>query len=394
MILPLIFIILGTVASAFMSYGTHPVWAHSTHGLALILWTRRLQWPLIAFTLVMCVALLVLIVSGKRRAWWLIGLAPILALFAHKFHTAPGFALNVTDTPAFVSADAAPFLADETYVVGVMFNDQPYAFSYPVLFNTPCVIVQDREKKMVLFWSADANRAVAARVDLDLRARDLEVVSTPANSILVYNSRLGEFIVGVTGKTPDGQSPDGFHESLQVVKTTWAQWRDAFPKTHVMAPPPGNVGHGIAAPAGPILPRFPMPDVFNGLDPETRIAVVQTTPPAAIEADALTGAPANLTIGKEPVLLVRDGPGQSIRAFDRRIDGDFYVRLKPHHDAKKPSLIYFDPGSNSYWSHNLIALEGGPELKGKRLSRIAIDEGLYWGVMKYWYRDLQLYKPN
>ena len=225
LILPLVFLVLGTLASALMAYGTHPGWAQYAHGIDLILWSRRLQWPCIAFTLVMCVALLVMIVSGRRRAWWLIGLGPILALFAHKFHIQAGTQLDVTDAPALVSAAQADLLADDTYVVGLVFEDQAYAFPYPVLFTTPGVIVQNRDKKMMLIWSPDANRAVAARVDLDVKARDLEVVSTPANSVLLYNSRLGQFIVGVTGKTDRGEMPDGFRAPLQVYKTTWAAWR-------------------------------------------------------------------------------------------------------------------------------------------------------------------------
>ena len=38
-------------------------------------------------------------------------------------------------------------------------------------------------------------------------------------------------------------------------------------------------------------------------------------------------------------------------------------------------------------------IEGGPEVKGKKLSRLSVEEDLYWGVMKYWYKDLQLYRP-
>ncbi len=376
-----------------MAYGTHPGWAQYSHGVDLILWSRRLQWPCIAFTLVMCMALLVLIISGKRRAWWLIGLGPILALFVHKFHVRPGMQLDVTDTPTMVPATSASFLADDTYVVGLVFEEQAYAFPYPVLFNTPGVIVQNRDKKMMLIWSPDANRAVASRVDLDVKARDLEVVSTPANSVLLYNSRLGQFIIGVTGKTERGEQPGGFKLPLQVYKTTWAEWRGVYPESQVMAKttvtPPG----AIVPPTRPIVPRFVIRDVFNGVDPKTHIAIVQGTTPQAITVDSIGDRPANLMLGDQPVLILRDGPGSSIRAFDRRIDGDLFVRLKPHRDTKKPAAAFSDASSGSLWSKNFVAVEGGPEVKGKKLAKIPVEEDLSWGVMKFWYKDLQLYRP-
>ncbi len=376
-----------------MAYGTHPLWAKYSHGLEIILWSRRLEWPLIAFTLVMCVALLVLIVTGKRRAWWLIGLAPILALFAVKFHVKAGLELNVTDTPAFVSADKETNLNDNTFVVGLTFDDQAYAFPFPILFNTPGVIVQNRDKKVMLMWSPDANRAVACRVDLDVRARDLEVVSTPANSVLLYNSRLGEFIVGVTARTPHGETPAGIKQQLPVTKTTWSRWRAMYPETVVMTPPPGVSAGAFTPPEQPILPRFPMPNISAGVDPEMRVAIVQTTKPAAIVASALTDEPANLMFGDDPVLLLRDGPGGPVRAYERRIDGDLFVRLKPYHNVKKPLAVFADSSTNSLWTKGVMATEGGPEVKGKKLNRIPVEDDLYWGVMKYWYPELQLYRP-
>src|SRR5688572_808835 len=140
MLLPLIFIILATAASAVMAYGTNPSWAQYAHGLDLIVWTRKFQWPLVAFALLMCVALLGLIVSGKRRAWWLIGLAPVMALFAHRFHTKPGTEMlaieNAAMTPAF---QAAASVSDDTWVVGLVLEDQAYALPYPQLFHRPVV---------------------------------------------------------------------------------------------------------------------------------------------------------------------------------------------------------------------------------------------------------------
>ena len=56
--------------------------------------------------LIACILLMALTIFGQRRAWWLIGLAPVLALFAHRF--APGSAAlgtTVLENPYFVAAE-------------------------------------------------------------------------------------------------------------------------------------------------------------------------------------------------------------------------------------------------------------------------------------------------
>src|SRR5271155_4920657 len=47
--------------------------------------------------IVACLALIVLVVAGKKRAWWLVGLAPIVALLAHRFALDPNNAFAVND---------------------------------------------------------------------------------------------------------------------------------------------------------------------------------------------------------------------------------------------------------------------------------------------------------
>src|SRR5690242_10543210 len=116
-----------------MAYGTSPALAVYPHGLQLIMLARRLQWPLIALCLILCLVLLVLVIAGKRRAWWLIGLGPVLALFAHRFASAPQHQFSVADNPQFVSADGSRTQADD-WIVGVIVDDQPLAFPYAQLY--------------------------------------------------------------------------------------------------------------------------------------------------------------------------------------------------------------------------------------------------------------------
>ncbi|MDB5332880.1 MAG: hypothetical protein JWP03_4031, partial [Phycisphaerales bacterium] len=81
MVIPLFLILVAGLSAGVVAYGTHPNWVQYQHGLELILWSRRLQWLLVALSLIACVLLIAMAISGRRRAWWLIGLAPVLALF-------------------------------------------------------------------------------------------------------------------------------------------------------------------------------------------------------------------------------------------------------------------------------------------------------------------------
>jgi hypothetical protein len=116
---------------------------------------------------------------------------------------------------------------------GVTFGDATYAYPYSALFATPAILQADHEKRMILMWSAFANRALAMPIGQELRSRDLEVVSTPANALLLYNSRRGEFINGLTGQTPQHERPKGFAAALplRTAKMPWGDWRSLHPES-------------------------------------------------------------------------------------------------------------------------------------------------------------------
>ena len=69
MILPILLLLLSTGAAALLALGTHPDLAYHAHGLACIMLTRRLEWPLVLLALLPCVGVLLLVISGKKRVW-------------------------------------------------------------------------------------------------------------------------------------------------------------------------------------------------------------------------------------------------------------------------------------------------------------------------------------
>lgn len=344
------------------------------------------MWPLISISLILCIALIGMVIAGKRRAWWLIGLAPVLALFVHRFGPGSPGPTGVIENPPFAAAtDRANAPEAGDYVVGLIFEDRAYAFPYRALFVRPVVALVDYDKRMLLLWSAYANRAMAVNLTRDLRPRDLEVVSTPANSLVVYDRRLGQFISGVTGQLLKGGEVIGFAKPIDTTKATWSEWKNEHPDTQVMAG-----WNGANLPSRPILPAFkmrvpPVPEIG------TSVAMLATTQPAAVRDDVKLELPANITVGGTHVLLLRDRAGR-LRAFDRHVKEDLFLTFEPARAARRRDAGLIDVDTQSFWTSDGRAIDG--PLKGERLRPIPLDGRLYWGVMKFWYPDLELIEPG
>jgi hypothetical protein len=295
-LLPLALIVLALVSAAFAAYGTAAQWASrwGPSGEQVIYVSRRLQWPVLTVCVLSCIALLLLVVTGKRRAYWLIGLAPVLALFAHRFSTSPMRDFRVAESPAMVSVEqvSPEQLPDQDWVVGVVISPmvsgsaaagapEIHAYPYSALWRSPVVVQTALDQRFVLIWNPFANFARAFQIDRDVNPRELEVVSMPVNALLVYNARYGQFINGVTGRQPDGSVPTGFARELTVQAMSWSRWKTLHPTTKVMLPPPRTDTLAVAA-AVPVRPRYVIP--------------ARTQSPAAEPAgpDASPGAEADL----------------------------------------------------------------------------------------------------
>ena len=393
MILPLALIGLAILSAGVMAYGTEPNWAQYPHGIEFIMLSRRLEWPLVSISILLCIALIALVVAGKRRAWFLIGLGPIVALFAHHFN-GPSVNSGIADGPAFVQVDpvqAVRGVAEDDYVVGLHFGGDDYAYPYAALFSMPVIVQADHDRRMLLIWNAYANRAMAMSIGHDLKARDLEIVSSPANALLLYNSRLGQFINGITGRTPDGKKPADVVDFVHTQKMTWRQWRGEHPQTKVLSlpqPPPAN------SPTRPILPAYPLPRMATDRSAETIVAIVGDEHPIALESQRIGPAPMNLDADSVPVFIVRESAEEPVLAFDRRLPDDLRPRFDLARGRRVNGAMFIDRDTNSFWSAQGVWVAGSQELKGKKLATIPVDDGLYWGVMKFWYPQLTLTSGN
>ena len=386
---PLLFIVLATLSAGVVAYGTHFSWAQFPHGIELILWSRRLQWPLVTLSLLLCLVLIGLVISGKRRAWWLIGLAPVLALFTHRFVTDPAGTLAISDNPVFVPASGATFLNDSDYVVGLRFGEGACAYPYSVLYRNPVVIQSDHEKRMILIWSAFANRAVAQQIGRDLHARDLEIVSTPANALLLYNHTRGQFINGLTGQTTRDERPAGFAAPIVVSTMTWKDWQGINPQTKVMAPT--GRPQPTPPPRGPILPTCRMPPAILDYPADTRIVLVGNSQPAALRIDQISKEPLHLQVDAQTVFVFREAQDKPVRAFSCSLKRDLIPHFRLNDNPKKhKNAVFVDTDTDSGWSGAGLWLDGDKELRGTRLTPIPVQDGLYWGVMKFWYPKLRL----
>lgn len=374
-----------------MAYGTDPVWAQFPWGFGFIVGVYQWQWPLAIVSLLLCLGLIGLVVLGKHRAWWLVALGPILALFIQRFHTDPYRHMIVLDHPDLVAA-ADGGLKDDEMIVGVLLSGDPVAYPYRALYKAPVVLQTSRDQRvtMVLMWSAMANRARAFSVSRELKSRDLAVVSMPANALLVYNSRLGQFINGLTGQTPSGVRPTGFIELIPTQKMTWAQWRSAYPSTKVLPAPAGG-----NAPTDAIKPNMPMPEQKLVPAPQTRIVLVSTTRPVAVESSKIDDQPVNAIEGGNHILLLRDPRTHLLRAFDRQVEPDLFPRFSLRDDPQH-HICLADSDTGSLWSLDGKALKGPyaatADQAAKTLRALPVEEDLTWGVMKYWMPELQIGK--
>jgi hypothetical protein len=383
----LLLTVLAVGGATVVAFGTHPALAKYPQGLDRITLARRIQWPMTAACLFACVALIGLVVSGKRRAWWLLCLIPVLFLFYQRFSGDPVRKMVILDAPAFVTPDKASYLKSDSQVIGLTFEGQPYAYPCGALALAPVVAHTDADKRLLLMYSPYAGRAQAFVVDHSVKPRELDIVSMPANALLLYNSRIGQFINGFTGATLTGDRPEGFQAAVETRKTSWREWRTLYPETKVLAAPMVSASDRINA-------RFPSRPVELELPADARVSILATQHPVAMQQGRfqLAGEPLNTTAGGTNLLLFRDRATNKLKAFDRAVRGDLFPKFTRKSLNRRPEVAFADADTGSLWTADGKCVDGFA--KGEQLKPIAVEDDVLYATMKSFVPALEVLKPQ
>jgi hypothetical protein len=375
---------LAVASATAMTFGTHPALAKYPDGLEWITTARRLQWPLMTLCLALCVTLIGLVVAGRRSAFWLVVLMPVLFLFYQRFAGDPFRRMAILDNPAFVATDKAGFLKPDSEVVGLVYEGQPYAYPTASLAAAPVIAHADADHRLLLMYSPYAGRAQAFVVDNTIKPRELDIVSMPADALLLYNARIGQFINAFTGTTLKGERPEGFKSPIETRRTNWREWRTLHPDTQVLAvggPPPEK-----------LRPRFPTRPVNLELPVDARVALLATPHPIAVQTNKIArdGEPLNVNAGGANLLVYRERGTGKLRAFNRVISGDLFPKFKRKAVSGKPDVAFTDADTGSLWSLDGRCLDG--YAKGENLKPVGIEEDLAYGTLKSFTPDLEVLK--
>jgi hypothetical protein len=120
--------------------------------------------------------------------------------------------------------------------------------------------------------------------------------------------------------------------------------------------------------------------------------MIATTQAVALASEKITARPLNLSAGDVPVVLYRDGQAGRVSAFDRRVQNRALLFV-PNTNANRPLPVFIDSETKSGWSAEGAALDGWLGRSHARLEPVPVEEGLYWGVMSFWFPSLTWADP-
>jgi hypothetical protein len=109
--------------------------------------------------------------------------------------------------------------------------------------------------------------------------------------------------------------------------------------------------------------------------------------------------PQNLKVDGETAFVFREAPDKPVRAYSCHLKKqELYPSFALDYDHKFKGATFVDSDTGSGWSTAGVWVDGikefRQELKGTRLMPVPVQDGLYWGVMKFWYPELQLTSPQ
>jgi hypothetical protein len=361
-------LILGALVTATaVAFGCDPSIADYAGGVEVIRVMYRLQGALIGLTVLFSLSLVGLVVTSRRRGYWLIGLFPVMALFVWRFGLSPQQPGLVDDAPTFVQALRTDWMDGNGAVLGISAGDQTFAIPLAAMQLAPAVVHTERERRLIVTWSAGAQLATACWCDRSIRGRDLRIVASPRGVLLLFNSRLGEFFDALTFAQSNSEPFTGFASRVAVEVTTWESWKARHLDTQLLDP------------------RQPIEVVPPPAQRSVEtVIVVGSQPPIVVPTAELLDQPANVSNGKTSALLFRTTDG-SLRAFERKVEQDLFLKFEPHADKSLPNVKLIDTDTKSLWTLAGECVEG--ELKGRRLPRLVALDAVPAAAARYWIKE-------
>jgi hypothetical protein len=294
------------------------------------------------------------------------------------------------DNPKMVAAaQAADFLGDEEYVLGLSINGESRA--YPTRFAWFHHAINDNVVKLggggtvpvAITYCSVCNTGLAFDPIIDGKTLMLDFYGLYNGVVTVHDRDTESVWLQVSGRAVKGPLAGKKLRTLPLLDTTWGQWKKLHPNTLVMSP--DNPFQKFYRPKGVAEPRgytkFPNPLFARTLTRnDERLPqfdkVLAVTLPSPNE-DALRRAypiktlekangVINDTIGNTPVVAFLDISTTTAYAATRVLDGktlSFEARKQPN-----GQFAIYDKETGSRW--NIVGkAEAGP-LAGKSLTRL------------------------
>jgi hypothetical protein len=205
-------------------------------------------------------------------------------------------------------------------------------------------------------------------------------------NFIMRDEETGSWWQQITGEAIQGPMKGKKLKAVYSDEITFARWKQEQPNGRILQPDPRIAASGGYDPWEKDVAKMPVrvsiaPD--QRLEP--RALVVGLTVNQATKAYPFTAlqkqSPIIDTLGGTSVMIVLDSDGQSIRAFDRTVDGrklEFFA--KP---SSNP-LVLVDAETGSEWDFTGTCIHGS--LAGKQLNRIT-------ALKDFWF-DWYAYNPK
>ena len=132
-----------------------------------------------------------------------------------------------------------------------------------------------------------------------------------------------------------------------------------------------------------------MPAASADIDTNATVALIGCPAPVAVLDSDLLAGPVNFS--DPAIVILRDPATGAVTAFDRHVDEDLIPIFSPRRFRKFPQATMTDSDSASAWTPDARAIDG--PLKGKKLHRLDVEDGVYWRIAQFWFKNPPLLAP-